>query len=306
MLKQGAFPISNGMKTLAQVLREAEEKKIAIGHFNIGNLEQLKAIAHVGLRLNVPLVIGVSEGERAYLGVHHVADFIRSYNKEHAKEGGFQLFLNADHTHSIEKAREAAEAGFDEVLFDGGKLPLEENIRQTKEVVAMIKKINPAILVEGELGYIGSSSEIRSGIPEGAAVKPEDLTKPEEAARFVRETGVDMLAPAVGNIHGMFANAPDPALDIARIRAIKEAVKIPIVLHGGSGNSDADFLAAIDAGVSLIHISTELRYIWRKELEEVLKEHPMEIAPSKLMPEVVKAVEGVVEKRVKLFSKLSQ
>lgn len=288
--------------TLIEAIKNAESRKIAIGHFNIGNLEQLKAIAHVGVRLNMPIMIGVSEGERTYLGVHHVVDFVRSYNDEYAKDGGFRLYLNADHTHSLDAVREAAEAGFDEILFDGGKLSFEANIAQTKEAVKIARGINPSIVVEGELGYIGSASEIRTGIPEGAAIKPEDLTKPEDAARFVKETGVDMLAPAVGNIHGMFKDAPDPALDITRIADIKKAVGIPLVLHGGSGNSDADFLAAIAAGISVIHISTELRYIWRKELEVVLKEHPIEIAPSKVMPEVVKAMEEVVEKRVKLFS----
>lgn len=289
---------------LIETIKDAEKKGIAIGHFNIGNLEQLKAIAHVGIRLNIPMMIGVSEGERAYLGIHHVVDFIKSYNDEYAKEGGFKLFLNADHTHSLDKVKEAAEAGFDEILFDGGKLSLEENIAQTKEAMKIVKSINPSIVVEGELGYIGSASEIRTGIPEGAAIKPEDLTKPEDAVRFVKETGVDMLAPAVGNIHGMFKDVPDPALDIARIIEIKKAVGIPLVLHGGSGNADSDFRSAISAGISIVHISTELRYIWRKELEAALKEHPMEIAPYKVMPEVIKAIEEVVERRVRLFSNL--
>ena len=111
------------------------------GQFNIGNLEQLKAIAHVGVRLNIPIIIGVSEGERAYLGVHHVVDFIKSYNDEHSRDGGFRLFLNADHTHSLDKVREAAEAGFDAILFDGGKLSLEENIAQAKEAVKIVKNI---------------------------------------------------------------------------------------------------------------------------------------------------------------------
>ncbi|MFA6365463.1 MAG: class II fructose-bisphosphate aldolase [Candidatus Paceibacterota bacterium] len=289
---------------LRDVIKDAERRKIAIGHFNIGNLEQLKAISHVGARLNVPIIIGVSEGEREYLGVHHVVDFIRSYNDEHAKESGFHLFLNADHTHSLDKVREAAEAGFDAILFDGGKLSLEENTQQTKEAVSIIRAIDPSIIIEAELGYIGSASEIRKEIPKGAAINLEDLTKPEEAKRFVKATGIDMLAPAVGNIHGMFAHMPDPALNIERIRAIKEAVSIPLVLHGGSGNSNADFLAAIDAGVSIIHISTELRYIWRKELEEVLKEHPEEIAPYKMMPAVIAEIERVVEEKVRLFSRI--
>jgi len=299
------------MKSLKELIQNAEGKKIAIGHFNIGNLEQLKAIAHVGGRLNMPIIIGVSEGERAYLGVKHVVDFVKSYNEQHAKEGGFRLFLNADHTHSVEKIKEAVEAGFDAVLFDGGKLPLDENIKITKEAVNIAKSINPNVIVEGELGYIGSSSGILSGVPSGAAIRPEDLTKPGDALKFVKETGVDLLAPAVGNIHGMLARPSEsgggfenPRIDIERIKKIREIGGVPLVLHGGSGIVDEDFTAAINAGISIIHISTELRYIWRKELEEVLRENPLEIAPYKVMPEVVKAIEEVVEKRVRLFSKL--
>ncbi len=302
------------MQTLSAVIRAAETKKIAIGHFNIANLEQLKAIAHVGVRLNVPVIIGVSEGEREYLGVHHVRDLVDSYNKEHAKTDGFRLFLNADHTKSIEKAKEAAANGFDAVLFDGSKLTFEENITRTKETIRAVKRgwkfWRKDVLVEGELGYIGGASEIRDSVPEGAAIKSEDLTKPEDAARFVKETGVDMLAPAVGNIHGMRADASDPALDIARIKAIKDALRqaqgkpVSLVLHGASGNTDEDLRAAIEAGISVVHISTELRAAWRKSLEGELTEHPKEVAPYKVMPDVLAAMEEVVEHHLRLFNRL--
>ncbi len=296
------------MKSLKLVIEEAEKNKIAVGHFNISNLEQLKAIARVAIKLNLPVIIGVSEGEREYIGIHHVRDLIDSYNKEHGRNGGFWLFLNADHTHSLDKVKEAVHAGFDAILFDGGRLPLEENIRQTKRTMEMARPIfkfwGRKVLVEGELGYIGSASEIRKRIPEGAAIKPEDLTKPEEAARFVKETGVDLLAPAVGNIHGMLKDAPDPALDIQRIRAIKQAVKIPLVLHGASGNTEEDLLAAIDAGISVIHISTEIRAAWRAGLEKDLKEQPEEVAPYKLMPDAIQKIEEVVEKKLRLFNKI--
>jgi fructose-bisphosphate aldolase class II len=119
----------------------------------------------------------------------------------------------------------------------------------------------------------------------------------------VKETGVDLLAPAVGNIHGMLKNAPNPRLDIPRIRAIREAAGIPLVLHGGSGISDEDFVSAIDAGVSVIHISTEIRVAWRRGIENAV--HEVEsIAPYKLMENVVSAVQDVVQKRLKLFSKI--
>jgi fructose-bisphosphate aldolase, class II len=296
------------MRSLKQIIEKAEKNKTAIGHFNISNLEQLKAIAEVARRLNVPVVIGVSEGEREYMGVSQVKDLINGYNEELGSSGNFWLFLNADHTHSLDKVREAAKANFDEILFDGGKLPIEENVKLTKQAIKIAKPgmkfWRKNILIEGELGYIGSASEIRKGIPEGASIKPEDLTSPEEAARFVKETGVDLLAPAVGNIHGMYANAPDPALDIERIRSIKKAVGIPLVLHGASGNTDGDLLAAIDAGVSMIHISTELRVAWREGLERDLKEKPDEVAPYKLMPDAILDVEKIVEKKLRLFGKI--
>lgn len=286
------------MKKLREIILEVGIKKIAVGHFNISNFEMLKVIVSVVMKLRAPVIIGVSEGEREYLGVRRSKDLVESVRNEY----GIPVYLNADHTHSFEKCEEAAKAGFDAILFDGSKLSFEENIKETKKVVEMVKSINPDILVEGELGYIGGSSAIRKEIPAGAAIKPEDLTKPEEAARFVKETKVDLLGPAVGNIHGMFANAPEPALDIPRIKAIVEASGVPLVLHGGSGNTDSDFSAAIDAGVRIVHISTEIRVAWRKALEQSLKDNPEEIAPYKIMPPVMEAMEKVIEQRLKLFN----
>jgi fructose-bisphosphate aldolase class II len=204
----------------------------------------------------------------------------------------------------LEKIKEAVEAGFDSVHFDGGKLPFEENIKKTKEVVEYVKSVNPEILVEAELGYLGSSSVILREIPKDATIKKEDLTKPEKAARFVKETKVDLLAPAVGNIHGMFKNAPNPSLDIGRIKEIREVSGAPLVLHGGSGIVDDDFLQAINAGISIIHINTELRLAWREGMDKALKENPEEIVPYKLLPIVVEEIRKAAYNRLKLFNKL--
>jgi fructose-bisphosphate aldolase class II len=141
-------------------------------------------------------------------------------------------------------------------------------------------------------------------IPKDATIKKEDLTKPEEAARFVKETGVDLLAPAVGNIHGMFKNASNPSLDIGRIKEIREVSGAPLVLHGGSGIVDDDFLQAIDAGISIIHINTELRLAWREGIDKALKENPEEIVPYKLLPIVVEEIRKAAYNRLKLFNKL--
>ena len=219
-------------------------------------------------------------------------------------EFDYPIFLNADHTHSLEKIKEAVEAGFDAVLFDGGKLPFEENIKKTKEVVEYVKSVNPEILVEGELGYLGGSSIILKEIPKDAAIKPEDLTDPEEAMRFVKETGVDLLAPAVGNIHGMFKNMPNPTIDIERINKLRSMAGVPIVLHGGSGIIDDEFTKAINAGISIIHINTEIRLAWRQGMEKALKENPEEVVPYKILPIAIKEIKNAVDKRLKLFSKI--
>src|SRR3989344_1705250 len=292
------------MKTLKQILKEAERSGVAVWHFNIAEFSMLKAIFGAAKKLGVPVIIGTSEGEAGFLGRKQAAALVRSFREEYQ----FPIFLNSDHTRNFEEVKRAVAAGYDAILFDGGTLPLEENIRQTKQVGQYVKSKNKNILVEGELGNIGSGSTIRKELPKGAAIKSEDLTKPADAVRFVKATGVDMLAPAVGNIHGMFAHAPEPALDIERIKEIKKAIRqaqgksVPLVLHGGSGNTDSDFLKAIDAGVSIIHISTELRAAWRKGLEAGLRARSEEIASYKIFPEAIEGVKKGVVRRLKLFN----
>ena len=300
------------MTDLLRVVQDAEKRGIAIGHFNIANLEMLKALSYVAKKLNVPVVVGTSEGEREYIGIHHAVDLIASYNKEHQKKGGYRLFLNADHTYDLEKVREAAGVGYDAIVFDpfdsaqgrGAQTSFEEIIDVTRKAVKIAKKVNRKIVVEGELGYNGKSSKLIDAVPEGAKIDLADLPTAEQARQFVKETGVHMLAPAVGNIHGMLKNAENPNLQIERIREIRKVVGVPLVLHGGSGVSDNDFRAAIKAGISTVHISTEMRVAWRTELEKVLKEHPEELASYKLFPRVIEGVQRVVENRLRLFNNL--
>lgn len=287
------------MKKLRDIIKEAENKKAALGHFNISDIVALKAIFEAARELGVPVLIGTSEGEREFIGPKQAVDLVRSLSGEF----DYPIFINADHTHSLDKIEEAARAGYDEILFDGSKLDFEENARQTKRAVEIIKSVNPEIVVEGEIGYIGSASEVMEKRPEGI-----ELTSPEEAAQFVKETGVDVLAPAVGNMHGLLESMVEgevkKRLNIGRIEKIKKAVKIPLTLHGGSGTADEDFRAAIKAGVNIIHVSTELRVAWRRSLEEELRKNPTEVAPYKILPSAFQAIKGIVSKRLKLFSGL--
>jgi fructose-bisphosphate aldolase, class II len=181
-------------------------------------------------------------------------------------------------------------------------LPFEENVTKTKRAVIEMKAIHPSIVVEGELGFIGSSSSIHDKIPENMS----PMTTPEQATEFVRRTGVDVLAPAVGNMHGMLKSMVDgntkKHVDPARIAAIKRATRIPLTLHGGSGTDDQGFLDAIEAGITIIHINTELRVAWRRGLDSALAKKPDEVVPYKLLPEVVESVKQVVYSRLRLFN----
>ena len=234
------------MKTLKNVLQEAERNSLAVGHFNFSDLVAFNAIAGAARRLNLAVLVGVSEGERAFVGVHQASVLVRSLREEY----GQLIFLNADHTHSIAKAEEAAKAGFDEIIFDGSSLPFDENIVQTKKAVEAIKSINPATLVEGEIGWIGASSAILEKPPEGVGV----LTTPQEAKQFVEATNIEVLAPAVGNMHGllqsMVRGETEKRLDIRRIAEIKATAGTFMTLHGGSGTRDEDFQQAIKAGMT--------------------------------------------------------
>ncbi|MDP3726003.1 MAG: class II fructose-bisphosphate aldolase [bacterium] len=287
------------MVSLKEIIAAAEQKKVAIGHFNISNIEALWGIVFAAKKLNVPVIIGTSEGERDFVGVKQAVALVKSIREEL----GHPIFLNADHTYSFEKVKEAIDAGYDAVIFDGAQLPLEENIKITKQCVEYARSVNPDIIVEGEIGYIGSSSKLLDEIPEGAGVIGKALTKPEELKRFVKETGVDLVAPAVGNLHGMLKSGKNPALDIKRIKELREAGSVPLVLHGGSGITDDDFRKAIKAGISIVHINTEIRVAYKKALQLSLQESEDEVAPYKLLKPARDAVERVVEERLKLFNK---
>lgn len=286
------------MITLKSVLENTESNGMAIGHFNISDWILLKAVFASAQDLKVPVIVGASEGERAFLGVAQTAALVRSLRED----DGFPIFLNADHTHSLDSAITAAKAGFDSVVYDLSALPFEQNVNQTRQAVEALKSINPSILVEGEIGNIGTGSEIHESLPD----RPKELSTPEEARQFVDATGVDVLAPSVGNSHGMLQTMVEgnvkKRLDLERIREIKRASGSFLTLHGGSGTEDGDLRGAIVAGINIIHINTELRVAWRKGLEEAFRQKPKEIVPYKLLPVAEESIKQVVFARLKLFN----
>lgn len=273
----------------------------AIAHFNISNLDQARAICDVAQELNQPVIIGVSEGEREYIGVKMVRKVIDELNQEYE----IPVFLNADHTYSLAKVMEAVEAGYDSVIVDGAKLPYEENVALVRECVDAVRvyegKTGKRVLVEAELGYIGQSSSLNQSLPEG--VSDANLTTVEQAKDFVIRTGIDMFAPAIGNVHGMLVDAPEPKLHIDRLKEISSIIDQPLVLHGASGNTDEDLKAAIDAGIVIVHINTEIRKAFRDGEIGYLEEHPNEIAPYKFGKEGQEEMKKVVRSKMLLYAK---
>jgi fructose-bisphosphate aldolase, class II len=284
------------MTTLREALQQADAAGHAVGHFNVSDLVTLYAVVAAARELEVPVAVGVSEAERSFIGVPELVALIGSLRAR----GGPPIFLNADHTHSLAGAVEAAKAGFDWVVCDFSGLPFEENLRQTKQAVQVLKTLRPQILVEGEIGDIGSGSQIHDSAPH------RPLSTPEEAVRFVQETGIDTLAPAVGNMHGvlksMLSGADRKHLDIARIRAIKDHAGIFMTLHGGSDTADADLRGAIAAGMTAVHINTEVRLAWRQGIADSFTNQKEEIAPYTLLKPALEAVKRVVAARLALFS----
>src|ERR1700739_2430619 len=286
------------MHGLRDALEQSSERRVVIGHFKVGGWVLLMGGLASGQELKVPVVVGASEGEREFFGVSEIAALVRTLREECDSP----IFLNADHSHSLAKAVEAARSGFDAIVFDLSALPFEQNVRQTKEAVETLKTINSAILVEGEIGDIGTGSEIHEEAPDLS----RGLTSPAEAKQFVEATGVDILAPAVGNMHGMLKSMVQgqtrKRLDIQRIAQIKNAAQVPLTLHGGSGTDDEDLRKAIAAGINIIHINTELRVAWRRGLEEGLSKQPNEVVPYKILPFAVESVKEVARSRLKLFN----
>ena len=281
--------------TLLEEILQAKAEGWAIGHFNISDSTQFNAIMRAAERADVPVAVGVSEGEGEFLGLHNATALVQS-----ARKAGRRVYLNADHSYSVSRAKSAIDAGFDSVIIDGAKATFEENAQMAKEVVAYRNASGKDVLVEGELGYIGTSSKVLDALPEGVAITEETMTKPDELKRFIDETGIDLIAPAVGNVHGIISTG-EPRLSIARVRELNAISSVPMVLHGGSGTADEDFKEAIKAGIAMVHINTEIRIAYRKGIEEAFKSDPKEVAPYRFLAGGEKAVEEAVYQRLMLF-----
>jgi ketose-bisphosphate aldolase len=262
------------LKELIYSLKENQ----AILHYNVASLEQIKAGILAVKETKIPLIFGVSEGERNYLNPKLVKKVIDFYKEEENLQD--LIFLNADHSKGLESAKRAIDLNYDFVLIDLSELELEENIKQTKELINY--KANKNILIEGEVGKIEGKSEIQKEVE----IKKENLTKVEDALRFVKETKVDLLAVSIGNVHGIVEKEPE--LDFERGRKIAKAIKIPLVLHGASGLSIEKIKKCISIGFKIIHINTEFRKIWKEKLKEELEKET--VVPYKIYEPVIEEI----------------
>ncbi len=276
----------------ATILRKAERGRYAIGAFNVSDLLTLKAVENAATKLHAPVIIETSPGETAFVGMENLVTLLAGSSRR----TGLPFLANLDHATTRKDVLAALNAGFAMLHFDGSALPASRNIRILKTIVPNAHR--KGRLVEGELDHItGKGSERQRGRMEREQAKGR-YTNPEKVHAFVRATHVDILASFIGNVHGVFDNRE--RLDLALLRRIRAAVPCWLSLHGGSGISDRDVRAAIRCGIVKVNVNTELRMAYIDAMRKALR-NKKEIAPYKLFPPVVSAVQKVVEAKIRLF-----
>lgn len=280
------------------LMQRARNQHFAVGAFNIDNQETLIAVARAAQKLNSPVLIEVSQGEVDALGLANVRDMVDNYRDEY----GVEIYLNLDHSPSVEACKRAIDEGYEFIHIDISQANKdasdEEIIKGTREVVEYAK-ITGAI-VESEPHYFGGSSNLHEEAIDYEEIK-KTFSTPEGALAFIEATGIDTYAAAIGNLHGKY---PVPKqLDLELLERIHEALPKAknISLHGGSGTPLHYFEDAAKLGVSKININSDMRYVYRKTLEKVLRDNPDEYAVVKLMPEVYGAVQVIVEEKIQAF-----
>lgn len=278
------------------LMKRSRDQHFAVGAFNIDNQETLIAVARAAQAQNAPVLVEVSDGEVKAMGLENIRDLVDNYKAEY----GVEMYLNLDHSPSVEDCRRAIDAGYEFIHIDisqaNHEATEEEIIAKTKEVVEYAKFTGA--LVESEPHYFGGSSNVHNEDIDYEEIK-KTFSTPDGAKEFTEATGIDTFAAAIGNLHGKY-NVPKE-LDLELLQRLRNAITCQISLHGGSGTPLHYFEEAARIGVSKININSDMRYVFRKTLEKVLADHPDEYAVVKLMPEVYRAVQAVVEEKIQAF-----
>lgn len=279
-------------------MQQARDEHWAFGAFNLDDQATLKAVCRAAQKLNAPVLVEVSQGEVDDMGLYNVRDLVDNYKSEY----GIEIYINLDHSPSIEAAKDGIEAGFEFIHIDISQANHdatdEDIVAATKEVVAYAQLTGA--MVESEPHYFGGSSNVHTEQIDYEAIR-QTFSTPEGARAFVEATGIDTFAAAIGNLHGKY---PVPkVLDLALLKQIREAIDCNISLHGGSGTPGHYFRDAVAIGVTKVNINSDMRYAYRTTLEKVLKEHPDEYGTAKLISkDVVDAVQAVVESKLADFN----
>lgn len=274
--------------TVAELMPQAEREGYAIGAFNANNLEFVQAIVAAAENQRSPVIIQASQGAIKYAGLEQITAMVKTA----AEKASVPVALHLDHGTDFNQVMRCIRAGFTSVMIDASKFPLDENIALVRRVVEVAHAVG--VSVEAELGRIGGTEE-HVTVSEREAF----FTDPEEAEVFVRATGVDTLAVAIGTAHGPYRG--EPKLDFDRLSAIRARVNIPIVLHGSSGVPDDAIRRAVALGVRKINIDTDLRQGFMARLREVMAEHPEEYDPRKLLGPARDTLQKIIEQKMQVF-----
>ncbi|EAE4953860.1 ketose-bisphosphate aldolase [Listeria monocytogenes] len=278
---------------MKQLLEVAKENKFAVGAFNVADSNFLRVVVEEAEKNNAPAIIAVHPTELDF-----TKDDFFQYILARIKNSPVPFVLHLDHGDNMGDVMRAVRCGFSSVMIDGSLLPFEENIRVTKEVVDVCHKLG--VSVEGELGTIGKTgNSIEGGVSEII------YTKPEEAEEYISRTGVDTLAVAIGTAHGIYPKDKEPKLRLDILKEIKALVNIPLVLHGGSANPDAEIAAAVEIGIQKVNISSDYKYAFYKKCREILSTTELWDANA-IYPDCIDAAKEVVKYKMGLFESMGQ
>jgi fructose-bisphosphate aldolase class II len=282
---------------MKDLLTHAKENKYAVGAFNVTNIDLIDHILDAAVESNSPVILQLAEVHFRYLNLEDIGPVLVSA----ANKVSVPVCIHLDHGKSLQTMVRAIRAGFSSIMYDGSEYPVEENAKNTKEVVRIAHSVD--VSVEGELGHLGGEVVgVEAATPHSAS--EEMFTTVEEAEYFVKESGVDTLAISIGNVHGLYKG--DPRLDFDRLTAIRDITGIPLVLHGGSGISDADFRKAAGLGICKINFYTGMSQAAVQRVHKFIDEHPGSISYPDLAKMAMDEVKKVVKDRMEVFGSKDQ
>jgi fructose-bisphosphate aldolase, class II len=289
--------MTDNVKRARDLMARSREHHFSVGAFNVDNQETLIAIVRAAVSKRAPVLVEVSHGEVELVGLANMRSLVDNYRAEY----GVEMYINLDHSPTVEAAKAGVDAGFEFVHIDysqANRDATDEQIIEATRAVVEYAKATTGALVESEPHYFAGSSNVHHGTIDYEEVR-KTFSTPEGARKFVEATGIDTFAAAVGNLHGRY-DVPKQ-LDLDLLQKIRDAIDVNISLHGGSGTPGHYYQAAARIGVSKINVNSDLRYAYRTTLESQLKANPDEYAVAKLLGPVMDAVQAVVEERIELF-----